>query len=776
MNRLVLVLCAALVLVACGDDGEGGAPVDAGVTDAARPSDAGLPEPLTSEPLSWTYVPFDETSCGNGDPLGLAVNMNPNDDRVLIFLEGGGWCWNAETCRAGNADVTTFTFSGVTETSVLDVIQREKRGIFDRTDPLNPFRDYNIVYVPYCTGDMHFGREASPGYPTAHVGALNMEAFLERIVPTFANASQVVLSGVSAGAYGALWNYHGVQTAFGDVPVHLLSDSGPALGAPAFPDELLSAFASRWGLEFPVICSTCSTLPELLAAVTAEHPARRQAFVVAEADLVLRQLFGRTPSGGLGSRVSVAAFADGVDVLTASLDSSAGAHPFTITTDQHVFVDKDLLNTAVGSTSIGQWLAAFEAGEPTWGPVTDDGDVFQFEPGSLGLSYGDPAADVAYAYPTDPAYGAQQDLRRVIVNPSGRALEVEIRTEELSNESGAARGFDTLALTIFIERPGEAGLAELPLLDATGPEDLRWSWMHRLSGTLNDVHTTEGASASAPGRRLMDSPAVDVVMARNAIRVTYQAPEGEGWEGARVFVTSWDVDSSGAYLDITPNAGPRTFGGAPGPRIMDDLPPIRVPSPISVADPSSDERYQYPTGDGFEGAGDLLGAVVRSSGGAISLGLQMREITALWNPPNGFDHVTFTLFFHHPDRPGSTALPFLNATMPDGLDWFAMARVHGFGNEAFGSDGAGTDTFGAPLQPVPQVVASAPARNVTLSFAQDLLGLPSLSGGKVFVTTWDFDGISGIYRELRANPGGFEYGGGQPNEPKLMDTLLIDLP
>ena len=704
MYRTVFCLSVALTIGACSSDGD--------------PTTPDASSRIAAAPLSWTYVPFDNTRCGNGEPLGLGVNMNPDDDRVMIFLEGGGWCWNAETCQVGNGDVTPFTFSGINEALVLEILESGKRGILDRTDSRNPFRDYNIVYVPYCTGDMHFGREANPGYPTAHVGALNMEAFLERIVATFPNAPQVVLSGVSAGAYGALWNYHAVQTAFGDVPVHLLSDSGPAFGAPAFPDELLSAFVSSWGLEFPNICATCTTLPELLEALTSEHADRRQAFVATQADLVLRQLFGRTPDGGAGVRVPVADYATGIANMVATLESAPNAQPFSATTDQHVFIDK-VLGTTVNATSVGQWLTAFEAGAPSWSAVVDDGDVFQFEPSSLGLSYGDPEGDVAYAYPTAPAYSAQQDLRRVIVSASERILEVEIRTAALSNDSGAANGFDNLAFTIFIEQPGGAGLTELPLLGASGPEELRWTWMHRLAGTLNDLHTTEGASASQLGARSSTSPAVNVSLELNQVRITYEGPDGSNWAGARIFVTTWDVNpASGDYLDITPTAGLRSFGGAPGPKIMDDVSPIRVPSPVTFTDPQNDERYQYPTDVGFEGTADILGATVRSSGGATSLNLRMREISTLWNPPNGFDHVTYTIFFHHPDRPGTTVLPFLNADMPDGLDWFAMARVHGFGNDVFGSDGATADAFGPTIEPVPQVAGSVPAKSVILSFAK----------------------------------------------------------
>ena len=39
----------------------------------------------------------------------------------------------------------------------------EFRGIFDRSNPENPFRDFGVIFVPYCTGDVHIG-DASRRY------------------------------------------------------------------------------------------------------------------------------------------------------------------------------------------------------------------------------------------------------------------------------------------------------------------------------------------------------------------------------------------------------------------------------------------------------------------------------------------------------------------------------------------------------------------------------------------------------------------------------------
>ena len=60
----------------------------------------------------------------------------------------------------------------------------EYRGIFDRSNPENPFKDFSVIVVPYCTGDVHIG-DASRRYgddpssrPVAHRGYRNVAAVL----------------------------------------------------------------------------------------------------------------------------------------------------------------------------------------------------------------------------------------------------------------------------------------------------------------------------------------------------------------------------------------------------------------------------------------------------------------------------------------------------------------------------------------------------------------------------------------------------------------------
>ena len=65
--------------------------------------------------------------------------------------------------------------------------------MFNRGNARNPVKDWNFVYVPYCTGDVHLGTKDNgmvEGVDGAQhfVGRLNMKAFLNRIVPTFTDA------------------------------------------------------------------------------------------------------------------------------------------------------------------------------------------------------------------------------------------------------------------------------------------------------------------------------------------------------------------------------------------------------------------------------------------------------------------------------------------------------------------------------------------------------------------------------------------------------------
>lgn len=200
----------------------------------------------------WTYIEFPDTQCRDGSKAGIAVSKNSASKKLMIFLEGGGACFDAQTCLANPANVGRQTAEKTT-------------GVFDRANSNNPVRDWNIVYVPYCTGDTHAGDNAGfnvPGVgPQQFVGYANMKKFLDRVVPTFQDATDVLLTGVSAGGFGAAQNAVLVQRAFSRVKVKAIDDSGPPLSKLAIPECLQDIWRKSWGLDKTFLADCGASCP-----------------------------------------------------------------------------------------------------------------------------------------------------------------------------------------------------------------------------------------------------------------------------------------------------------------------------------------------------------------------------------------------------------------------------------------------------------------------------------------------------------------------------------
>jgi carbohydrate-binding DOMON domain-containing protein len=202
-----------------------------------------------------------------------------------------------------------------------------------------------------------------------------------------------------------------------------------------------------------------------------------------------------------------------------------------------------------------------------------------------------------------------------------------------------------------------------------------------------------------------------------------------------------------------------------------------------LVDPAGDDHgprggpgtYRYPTDPGW-GANrqmDLRRVRVSTAGGALRLDLTMYEITTVWNPRNGFDHVAFTVFIELPGQPGGMAvMPLQQGQLPEGMRWHRRLRVHGWTNALFSSEGASASAEGTPVSPTASVAVDRAARTVSLTLPAASLGrLPSLDGARVYVTTWDYDGG---YRALAREPAPYIMGGGDPErDPLVMDDTPV---
>jgi hypothetical protein len=250
-----------------------GAALDPDENDPVPGADAGM-----SAPTGWNFYNIDGAMCRDGSPMGIYVRRG-SVSKLMIYLEGGGACMSPHFCDHNPSNMNQVFPGGSSNGesfggSLLTVAGLQAPytdGIFDNTNPANPFLNWNEVYIPYCTGDAHFGTNPSGQLPdgvnpfqtnTWHfVGYLNMQKFIGRLVPTFAGVDQVILTGSSAGGLGAGLNYGMIQDAFGTIPVTLVDDSFPPFtGTQDITPCLQGTVRPLWGLDqaLPSDCAECS--------------------------------------------------------------------------------------------------------------------------------------------------------------------------------------------------------------------------------------------------------------------------------------------------------------------------------------------------------------------------------------------------------------------------------------------------------------------------------------------------------------------------------------
>ena len=200
-----------------------------GVDEAAAPDDTGAA-------AGWErVVPGGDCQCSDGSQFSFWVReANPN--KVVFFLQGGGGCFSAETCAPD---------SGLYLTAITEAPERE--GVFDFADARNPFADYSLVYVPYCTGDVHIGNATTkyaPGLTIQHKGYVNGIAALDHLVATFPAATEVVVMGESAGSMASPL-YAGIGSdRLPDARITVLAD-----GSGAYPEvpDITARVGALWG-------------------------------------------------------------------------------------------------------------------------------------------------------------------------------------------------------------------------------------------------------------------------------------------------------------------------------------------------------------------------------------------------------------------------------------------------------------------------------------------------------------------------------------------------
>jgi hypothetical protein len=299
----------------------------------------------------WTPVsPGGDTLCARGAPYTFFTRAG-NPDKLLIFFQGGGACWNAETCDPN---------SGLFDDVVLgDEINAYSTGIFNpAAGGENPFADYSAVFVPYCTGDWHTGSSAvTYGDQTIHHnGYANVTAALDWAFANVPSPDQVVVSGCSAGSYASIFYTPTIARRYSRADIVQLGDAGVGRVPPGW-----GGF-DVWGTFAHLPRGVRRTAPELFIeavyrGVARAYPRVELAQYNSFNDNVQVRYF-EIMGGWLADWVV------GLENSIAVLTGLANFHAYTAAGGEHCITTSDrFYSEAVDGVRFRDWLAALLAGE-----------------------------------------------------------------------------------------------------------------------------------------------------------------------------------------------------------------------------------------------------------------------------------------------------------------------------------------------------------------------------------------------------------------------------
>ncbi|KAJ8533253.1 hypothetical protein ON010_g14000 [Phytophthora cinnamomi] len=142
-------------------------------------------------------------------------NSNLDKSNLMIFFQGGGACTDEETCSFG------LQCSLGASATLTAVATSSSDGVLNRSISDNMFKDWNIVFVPYCTGDVHAGNRVLAPYESSVAELLgepqclglnytmylngynNTQAALDWALKNYPDVDNLIVGGESAGSLGA---------------------------------------------------------------------------------------------------------------------------------------------------------------------------------------------------------------------------------------------------------------------------------------------------------------------------------------------------------------------------------------------------------------------------------------------------------------------------------------------------------------------------------------------------------------------------------------------
>ncbi len=239
-------LVLGLIAAGCGSDSS----ATAGTGGTAGAGGSGGTGFVPDEFGTWVKFEPAGATCSDGSPYKFWVEFSETSDNVIVFFEGGGACWDFESCSGNSGIRGAANPNGLPdshadllfEVAGLEVGASQVYPLLNQDPDVSPMADWNKVFVGYCTGDVYSGSRTvtyqdpdgiEPDLEFRHAGHQNILAMTEMLNDMFTTVPKLFVSGCSAGGAGAIVNYYFLRTGIEGVQKgYMLDDSGPL-----YPDQ-----------------------------------------------------------------------------------------------------------------------------------------------------------------------------------------------------------------------------------------------------------------------------------------------------------------------------------------------------------------------------------------------------------------------------------------------------------------------------------------------------------------------------------------------------------
>jgi len=159
----------------------------------------------------WYRVDMPKHSTIDGSKYYFYMKKGESDNLLINFM-GGGVAWNKTSLAKPGTIFSMMLGKEAYYTSRLsDMIMPVLEGVLSLNDPNNPFDTWNVVNIPYATGDFHTGNsevvvtDSKGRVKHYHLkGEVNLNAIMKVVKRQFPKVSKLVISGQSAGAFGCV--------------------------------------------------------------------------------------------------------------------------------------------------------------------------------------------------------------------------------------------------------------------------------------------------------------------------------------------------------------------------------------------------------------------------------------------------------------------------------------------------------------------------------------------------------------------------------------------